>query len=69
MKFIATCEALNVPMETIHTSGHADIQDLQRYANAVAPKRLVPIHTFFPERFSELFSNVNTIEDGEWLQM
>jgi len=69
MKFIATCEALNVPMETIHTSGHADILDLQRYANAVAPKRLVPIHTFFPERFSELFDNVVPSKDGEWMEV
>ncbi|GLU28006.1 MBL fold metallo-hydrolase [Brucella sp. NBRC 12950] len=69
IKFIATCEALNVPMETIHTSGHADIQDLQRYANAVAPKRLVPIHTFFPERFSELFNNVEPASDGDWIEV
>ena len=34
-----------VPLEVIHTSGHASIRDLQRLASAVNPKSLVPIHT------------------------
>lgn len=32
IRFMARCRELSIPMETIHTSGHADIQDLQRYA-------------------------------------
>ena len=36
----------NVPFESIHTSGHASIADLKRLAKAIAPKALVPIHTF-----------------------
>lgn len=50
----------------IHTSGHADIPDLQRLARAIAPKRLVPIHTFQADKFPELFSNVTVQKDGEW---
>lgn len=68
-KFIEKCHDLGIPMETIHTSGHADIHDLQRYAKAVNPGRLVPIHTFFPERFGGLFENVVTSEDGNWLEV
>ncbi|MDI9849521.1 MBL fold metallo-hydrolase [Rhodoblastus sp. 17X3] len=58
--------ARNVPMTIIHTSGHADIADLRRLAEAIAPKRLVPIHTFEGDRFPEYFSNVVRRKDGEW---
>ena len=26
----------------------------------------VPIHTFFPKRYNEIFSNVEMHDDGEW---
>lgn len=69
IKFKEKCGELGVPMETIHTSGHADVQDLQRYAKAVDPGRLIPIHTFFPDRYESLFANVVTSEDGNWLEV
>jgi hypothetical protein len=39
----------------IHTSGHASIGDLKRLANAIAPKALVPIHTFEGGKFAIFF--------------
>jgi ribonuclease J len=60
----ADCEARGIPFEIIHTSGHASIADLQRLAAAVRPKALVPIHTFEPERFPELFESVVQHQDG-----
>lgn len=69
VKFREKCRELGIPLETIHTSGHADIHDLQRYARAVNPARLVPIHTFFPEQFDNLFKNVVPSEDGNWLEV
>jgi ribonuclease J len=65
----ADCEARGIPFETIHTSGHASIADLQRLAAAVHPKAMVPIHTFEPERFPELFKNVVLYQDGEWWEV
>jgi ribonuclease J len=65
----ADCEARGIPFEIIHTSGHASIADLQRLAAAVRPKELVPIHTFEPERFPELFENVILRQDGEWWEV
>ncbi|WP_026358284.1 MBL fold metallo-hydrolase [Aureimonas ureilytica] len=56
----------SIPLEHAHTSGHAAIGDLQRLAAAVAPRMLVPIHTFQPERFPEHFDNVALQEDGVW---
>lgn len=55
-----------IPMTHIHTSGHASPVDLKRFANALAPKTLVPIHSFSPEKYETLFSNVVYRNDGEW---
>lgn len=56
----------HIPLAVHHASGHAFVGDLQRLAKAVAPKRLVPIHSFAPERFKELFENVRQEDDASW---
>jgi len=58
-----------IPVNHIHTSGHASPVDLRRFATALAPKSLVPIHSFAPERYSELFENVVYRDDGEWWEV
>lgn len=68
-KLAAELAEKGVPLEVIHTSGHADIVDLKRLAQSVAPRRLVPIHTFEGNRFAELFSNVVRRRDGEWWEV
>jgi len=55
----------NIPKQSIHTSGHASPSDLKRFAEALAPSRIVPIHTFRPEKYGELFNNVELHTDGE----
>jgi ribonuclease J len=56
-----------VPLEVIHTSGHASIADLKRLADAMAPEVLVPVHTFEGDRYPQLFGeNVVRRADGEW---
>ena len=52
------CAARGIPSQTIHTSGHASPIDLKRLAAAIAPKKLVPIHTFESSRYPSLFENV-----------
>jgi ribonuclease J len=54
-----------IPMDVLHTSGHASIADLQRLAKAMNPKRVVPIHSFESGRYPEFFSNVECRNDGE----
>lgn len=49
----------------IHTSGHADIPTLKQFVEGIAPKTVVPIHTFYPEQFTELFANVVLHIDNE----
>jgi len=59
----------NIPHAHCHTSGHASTQDLQRFANAIAPKMLVPIHSFESKRFKEYFENVVMKKDGQWWEV
>lgn len=47
-----------------HTSGHATMEDLQEFADALQPKALIPIHTEHAGAFREHFENVLTVEDG-----
>ena len=58
-----------IPLVEHHTSGHASVADLRRLAAAIAPDRLVPIHSFGGARFRELFSNVTEEKDGTWWQV
>lgn len=59
----------SIPLDHAHTSGHASIKDLKRLAEAVAPKMLVPVHTFAPQAFPEHFDAVSLKQDGEWWEV
>lgn len=52
-------------IEVIHTSGHATVSDLKAFASAINPKALVPIHTFYADRYGEMFKNVRVLSDGQ----
>jgi ribonuclease J len=58
-----------IPKFSIHTSGHASPVDLKQFAGAIKPRKVVPIHSFAPERYAELFSNVQSYSDGEWWEV
>lgn len=62
-------ERNSIPKLSIHTSGHASPGDLKKIVAAINPRKVVPIHTFFPERYSELFQNVEVHNDGEWWEV
>jgi ribonuclease J len=55
-----------IQLEIHHASGHAYLDDLKRLAEAVSPKRLVPIHSYASDRFGEHFRNVEPHDDGIW---
>jgi len=55
-----------IPLVLHHSSGHAYVPDLQRLVDAIAPQRVVPIHSFAGDRFEEFFPRVDRREDGEW---
>ncbi len=56
-------ESKNVRYEYIHTSGHAMLSDLKRLAGAMSPEIIIPIHSFYPDRFQNHFSNVRLMKD------
>ncbi|MEP9356762.1 MBL fold metallo-hydrolase [Xanthobacter sp. KR7-65] len=66
---VATLKAQGIGFEVIHTSGHASVPDLKRLAAAIAPRVMVPIHTFEADRFPSLFENVVVRRDGEWWEV
>jgi ribonuclease J len=59
----------SIPKHSIHTSGHASTEDLIEFAKTINPRKVVPIHSFMPERYQELFPNVEVHNDGEWWEV
>ncbi len=59
----------SIPKYSIHTSGHAGPGDLKKLVSAINPRKVVPIHSFFPEKYPELFPNVEAHSDGEWWEV
>ncbi len=55
-----------IEKKSIHTSGHASPANLKLLVESIKPEKVVPIHSFAPEKYSELFSNVEMHKDGEW---
>ncbi|MEI6207728.1 MAG: MBL fold metallo-hydrolase [Desulfuromonadales bacterium] len=47
-----------------HTSGHATVEDLKMFAEALSPKMLVPVHTEHAGQYGKLFQHPEIIEDG-----
>lgn len=52
-----------------HTSGHATVDDLQRFATAVNPGRLIPVHTEHGDLFPRCFEKVCCLADGQALNL
>jgi len=52
-----------------HTSGHATVDDLKKFAEAINPKRLVPIHTELKSDYNVLFKNVLILDDNEEINL
>lgn len=66
-EFRQYCKDNGLVLEEVHTSGHAAIEDLKAFANAIKPNMLIPIHTFEAERYPSLFRHVKLLKDGEEL--
>ena len=64
-EFRADCKDKGLTVEYIHTSGHAAKEDLQTFAEALNPKKLIPIHTFEAKIYPDIFKNVKILDDSE----
>ena len=65
--FLDWLERRRMPLEVVHTSGHASVRDLVRLRRAFDGARVIPVHTAQPSRYRELFGDVTLLEDGRWL--
>jgi ribonuclease J len=65
----AMLESAGVHLHHLHTSGHASVPDLQRLVDALAPRRVVPIHSEGGDREAELFPRVDRQTDSAWWQV
>ena len=63
----AWCSSHGLDFDILHTSGHADTHTLTKLAQAVAAKRVIPVHTDAPERLRDLIPNSTPIHDDEWI--
>ena len=68
-EFMTFCKEKGLNLEYIHTSGHAKLKDLKSFASAMRPKMLIPIHTFEPDSYPNLFKNIKILNDGEVLNL
>jgi len=62
-------ESNGIPLEEIHTSGHAYVGQLKLMVDTLKPRWILPIHTFYPEKFSDMFPNVIQVEDKETISL
>jgi ribonuclease J len=54
----------------IHASGHAYVENLQRFTEKINPRNIIPIHTGHKQKYAELFSaNIIVLNDGEALEL
>lgn len=58
-------ESNNIGLLEIHTSGHAYVEDLKKLAEVLAPRFVVPIHTFHPDQYGSIHRNILQLEDNQ----
>jgi ribonuclease J len=75
-QLIAEIAATNTKIaKDIHSSGHADRATIIEFVDKLNPKRLVPVHTAFPEAFKSLewkngfTGQVEIHVDNEWFEV
>ncbi len=55
-----------VPLVVHHASGHANVNELQVLARAIAARSVVPIHSTAGERYGDFVPRVECVQDGDW---
>jgi len=69
-EFLTFIKNKKMPFYQIHTSGHADIATLKKVVNKLKPEKIIPIHTFHPDKYHQLFSQkVEILKDRQVYQV
>ena len=64
--FIDLFVSNNFKLIDMHTSGHADVETLKEYANAINPKMIIPIHTNNKKDYKSIFDQtVLELDDNQ----
>jgi len=65
-EFIDFFEGNNCTVIDMHTSGHADVETLKEFANAINPKLIIPIHTNNKNEYKSIFDQtVLELDDNQ----
>ncbi|MBN1971051.1 MAG: MBL fold metallo-hydrolase [Candidatus Delongbacteria bacterium] len=69
-EFIDWLKSKNFTIYDIHTSGHADSDTLKELADNLAPKAIIPIHTFNKQEYKNVFSQkIIELNDNETINI
>ena len=64
--FVQDAKKYNLPITTLHTSGHGDFATLQLLVQKLSPRLLIPIHTTRADDYNRLFNiPVRVLQDAE----
>jgi len=62
--FESSLKNVGFSLESLHTSGHATVADIRRVIKKIDPKKLIPIHTMYPNTFIEFSNRTELKDDG-----
>lgn len=69
-QFIDWLKGKSFTIHDIHTSGHADTGTLKELADTLAPRSIIPIHTFHKKDYKNIFSqSVIELNDNETINI
>jgi ribonuclease J len=65
MDFLSLLAGKGMISKDVHTSGHAPLPILQKMAEKLKPKVIIPVHTEYPKNYPHYFANVQYLKDEE----
>ena len=61
--FLDFAQSLGMKIVDVHTSGHADCNDLERFLEKINPQHIIPVHTVNTEWFVEKYGTEKVVRD------
>ena len=64
-RFEESIQLKGFKLKTLHTSGHAAVDDIKRLIDSLEPMKAVPIHSMAPESFLNISGKTVLVKDKE----
>lgn len=61
--FLDFVQSIGMKIVDIHTSGHADCNDLERFLEKINPEHIIPVHTVNTEWFVKKYGEEKVVRD------